>query len=144
MPFKIVLFFINVYYKNGQIQIITHNNNSSGIDDAKISLELKIQNITLEVEGEYVCEVLARSGHTKRDTYTLKIFSNSIFRIQNSIYSYCIFLYLIFLFSDITDSYIDINLTVYDGKYNKIRRAGFNKTTWTVDISHELTQSPKW
>lgn len=37
-----------------------------------------------------------------------------------------------------------MNLTVHDGIYNKIHKAGYNITTWTVDISHNLIKFPKW
>lgn len=59
--------------------------------------EMKIQNITLEDEGKYVCEVLAPSGHTKRKTYTLNIFSKlKLKRYSTYIYNKYFVLYCFF------------------------------------------------
>lgn len=70
--------FIIIFNKDGHIQVSKENffnGLKHGVGKSVGSRLLNIQNVTIEDEGNYVCEVIVHSGHKNQAIYTLKAFS---------------------------------------------------------------------
>ncbi|XP_050420983.1 vascular endothelial growth factor receptor 1 isoform X2 [Adelges cooleyi] len=79
-----------------------------GVSKSVGSTLLTIKNVTTEDDGKYVCEVTVHSGNKNSATYTLKAFTPDV-------------------------TYLD--LTVQGGVYQIIRRAGFRRVQWIIQVS---------
>lgn len=75
---KLFIKFIIIFDKDGHIQVGKENffnGLKHGVGKSVGSRLLNIQNVTIEDEGNYICEVIVHNGHKNQATYTLKAYS---------------------------------------------------------------------
>lgn len=126
------------FYKDGHVQISKVNYLNSSKNEVERSIGsrlLYIQNVTVEDEGYYVCELIMNSERINHSTYALRV-NSMYFKIV--FFKFCMSRILIVnLFINTAPSKINthLSLSVRGGSNEIISRAGTPELQVIIDVS---------